>query len=274
MATVRRSSTKPEEMSAAFDGMSAASLRALVHALKAGQLSTPATRMALRRVAPACPEPAIDEILSLSADGMKPLHMAALLSAVADAIEARLSSAAELVWTGPETAVAHSRDTSVVLSELFQSAKHSVIVSTFVVHQPQIVFRALADRMAEVPELRVQLFVHVGRDQRDNRHESEILREFATDLRARWPGESRPSLYYDPRSLSSNPADRATWHAKVVVVDDEASLVTSANFTAWAQQRNVEAGVLVRNSAFARQLRQQFEGLVQSKAVLEVPGFR
>ena len=48
---------------------------------------------------------------------------------------------------------------------------------------------------------------------------------------------------------------------------------TSANFTEWAQQRNVEAGVLIRNGQFARQLRQQFEGLVQSKQARRLPGF-
>ena len=50
--------------------------------------------------------------------------------------------------------------------------------------------------------------------------------------------------------------------------------MTSANFTQWAQERNVEAGVLIRNASFARQLRQQFDSLVQSRAVIEVPGFR
>ena len=63
-----------------------------------------------------------------------------------------------------------------------------------------------------------------------------------------------------------------SWHAKCVVVDDDVAFVTSANFTEWAQQRNVEAGVLVRNSHFARQLRAQFDGLVQAKAVRRVPG--
>lgn len=67
--------------------------------------------------------------------------------------------------------------------------------------------------------------------------------------------------------MSLNAQERATWHAKVVVIDDEKAFVTSANFTEWAQQRNVEAGVLVRNAEVARQLRQQFEGLVQSKQV-------
>jgi phosphatidylserine/phosphatidylglycerophosphate/cardiolipin synthase-like enzyme len=73
-------------------------------------------------------------------------------------------------------------------------------------------------------------------------------------------------------SLAMDDTARATWHAKCVVIDDEVAFVTSANFTEWAQSRNVEAGVLLRNAHFARQLRQQFEGLVQSKAVLEVPG--
>jgi len=104
--------------------------------------------------------------------------------------------------------------------------------------------------------------------------ESEILREFADSLRRRWPGPRLPLAYYDPRSLAMSPAERATWHAKVVLVDDETAFVTSANFTEWAQQRNVEAGVLVRNPSVARQLRQQFEGLIQSRAVSELPGFR
>ena len=41
----------------------------------------------------------------------------------------------------------------------------------------------------------------------------------------------------------------------------------------WAQQRNVEAGVLIRNRHFAAQLRQQFESLAQSKQVRRLTGF-
>lgn len=212
--------------------------------------------------------------MRLSGQGMQSVHLALLVDAMAKAVEASLAGGAELVWTGPESSVSHSRDTAIVVAELFRSATTSVLVSTFVVHQADTVFKALADRMAEVPGLRVQLFVHVGRGDRDSRHESEILREYATKLAAKWSGPVRPILYYDPRSLDMNPDNRATWHAKVVVIDDERALVTSANFTEWAQQRNVEAGVLIRNAQFARHLRQQFEGLVQSRAVLEVPEFR
>lgn len=261
-------------MTSAFDGMSAGALRGIGVALRSGQIAVPLTRLALRRAAPSCTEAAVVELMRLSGEGIHPAHLALLVDALASTIEARLSNAAELVWTGPESSVAHSRDTSVVVSELFRSATKSVLVSTFVIHQPELVFKPLVERMAEVPELRVQVFIHVGRKPRDARYDSEILREFAQDLGKAWPGSIRPLLYYDPRSLSADPDKCATWHAKVVVIDDETSFVTSANFTEWAHQRNVEAGVLIRNASFARQLRQQFEGLVQSRAVLEVPGFR
>lgn len=46
--------------------------------------------------------------------------------------------------------------------------------------------------------------------------------------------------------------------------------MTSANFTEWAQDRNVEAGVLVRSRSFNAQLRQQFESLVRAKLVVRL----
>ena len=260
-------------MSLALEGASAATLRAIAAALRGGQLAAPLTSLAIARVAPSCSEIAAQELIRLSNEGMQPVHLALLTDSMARAGETRLASGAELVWTGPESSVSHSRDTAIVVAELFRSTTKSVLVSTFVVQQADTVFKPLAHRMAEVPGLRVQLFVHVGRGDGDTRHESEILREFASKLGARWPGPVRPLLYYDPRSLDMDPAARATWHAKVIVIDDETAFVTSANFTEWAQQRNVEAGVLIRNAGFARQLRQQFEALVQSRAVLEVPGF-
>lgn len=46
--------------------------------------------------------------------------------------------------------------------------------------------------------------------------------------------------------------------------------MTSANFTEWAQDRNVEAGVLVRSRSFNAQLRQEFESLVRAKLVVRL----
>ena len=178
-----------------------------------------------------------------------------------------------LVWTGPEASVSHSRDTAVVVEELFANAQHDVLVSSFVVQQGSVIFKPLAARMEQLPGLRVRLFLHIARGWKDTRHESELLREYAAGLAAQWPWPRRPEVYYDPRTLSSDQAQRAAWHAKCVLVDDDLAFVTSANFTEWAQERNVEVGVLLRNRHFSRQLLQQFESLIQSKQVRRLPGF-
>lgn len=93
------------------------------------------------------------------------------------------------------------------------------------------------------------------RARKGTRGESELLRECADGSRTQWPGVRLPEVYYDPRTLSSDAATRAAWHAKCLLIDDKVALVTSANFTEWAHQRNVEAGVLVRSPHFTSQLR-------------------
>lgn len=261
-------------MSGHLTGASASVLRTLADGFRTGRIGASVSPLTLNRICP-CPEGLVDEVIQLARDGMKPAHLALLLDARAEVVEARMSGSLpiELVWTGPEGVVSHSRDTSVVARDLFACAERSVLVSTFVIRQAEFILEPLARRMDERPELAVRLFVHVGRDWRDTRHESEILREYADSLRQEWPGARSPEVYYDPRSLLTEAAERATWHAKCVVVDDEIAFVTSANFTEWAQQRNVEAGVLVRDRHFASQLRAQFDSLVQAKQVRRLPGF-
>ena len=266
-------STNPDTR-LSLDGVSADTLRTLAAALRNGQLKKPLTAFKLSTVC-RCPAALVADLQQLSDEGISSAHLALLLETSAEVAEARLvqTAATELVWTGPESMVSHSRDTAVVIGELFGSAVRSVLVSTFAIQQGQQVFAPLAARLDLLPELTGRLFVHVGRVWKDTREDSELLREFAHSLASQWPGTRRPEVFYDPRTLSTDPAVRASWHAKCVLVDDEVAFVTSANFTEWAQQRNVEAGVLVRSRHFTRQLRAQFDGLVQAKAVRRLPGF-
>ena len=257
-----------------FAGESAVTLRACAAALRTGQLAHPLSRMALARAAQ-CSEALSGVLLQLDSEGLSSAHMALLLDVAADAAEARLlgATSADLVWTGPEAPGSHSRDTAVVVEELFSNAQRQVLVSSFVVRQGDVVFKPLAARMAEVPDLRVRLFLHVPRGLNDTRNESELLREFADRFPEQWPWPQRPEIYYDPRTVSTDRAVAATWHAKCVLVDEDLAFVSSANFTEWAQQRNVEAGVLLRNRHFSGQLLQQFQGLIDSKKVRRLPGF-
>jgi phosphatidylserine/phosphatidylglycerophosphate/cardiolipin synthase-like enzyme len=255
-----------------FDGPSAGTLKRLADAVRSGQLGVTPSSFSIAKAVPGS-ESAGRDIVRLATEGLSAAHLALLLEATAEAVDARAERvAADLVWTGPEVPGTQSRDTAAVLQELFAGATRDVIVSTFVVRQVESVFRPLALRMTSVPELRARIFLHVGRKNRDTVDESELLREFADQFRRDWPGPRLPEVFYDPRGVGAESADRATWHAKCVVVDEELAFVTSANFTEWAQDRNIEAGVLLRSPRFAAQLRQQFESLVRAKLVRRVPG--
>lgn len=51
----------------------------------------------------------------------------------------------DLVWTGPEAPEAPSRDTGVVVRELFTAAREHVLVAGYAVYQGKEVFQPLAD---------------------------------------------------------------------------------------------------------------------------------
>jgi hypothetical protein len=65
------------------------------------------------------------------------------------------------------------------LRELFASARRSVLVAGYAVYQGREVFRALADRMAELPELNVRMFLDVQRGPGDTSMASEVVKRFA-----------------------------------------------------------------------------------------------
>lgn len=250
-------------------------MRAVASALRTGQVSVPPSAFALAAIG--CTDALlVAELQRLSAEGMAPAHLALVVDLTAAAVEQRVLAdrAGELVWTGPENASSHSRDTLVVVEELFARATRSILLSTFVIQAPAQVLAPLLRRMDEVPTLAVRLFLHVGRDSdRDTRTDYAILAEFSGDLARAWGERRRPQIYYDPRGLSLDRAGRASWHAKCLIADDEVSFVTSANFTEWAQMRNVEAGVLIRSREFSLQLRSHFDALVRTKHVQRLPGF-
>ncbi len=168
-----------------------------------------------------------------------------------------------MVTTGPEALGITNRDTSVVVRELFAHARQSVLVAGYAVYQGQKVFQALADRMDAVPELKVRMFLDIGRGQGDTSASSEIIRRYAERFRTKqWPqGRRLPEVLFDPRSLESDPHKKACLHAKCIVVDREKVFVSSANFTEAAQERNLEVGLLIDSTLLAGRLTNHFECL-------------
>jgi phosphatidylserine/phosphatidylglycerophosphate/cardiolipin synthase-like enzyme len=262
-------------VTSSFHALPTAALRALAEALRTGHLKPPVTGAALGKAGLShVPGEAAGEVQRLLDEGHGAASLAWGLERLV--VERELQQAvhrAELVWTGPEAPGAGSRDTSVVVRELLDGAERSVLISTFAIYQGAQVFRVLAERMAARPELSVRMFVNVHRPPASQASETQLLWGFARRFREEdWPSHARlPELFYDPRALASAQGPRAVPHAKCIVVDDCRAFVSSANFTEAAQERNIEAGVLVSDPAFARALRDQFESLVAARLLLRVP---
>jgi phosphatidylserine/phosphatidylglycerophosphate/cardiolipin synthase-like enzyme len=263
-------------VASAFNQVSKTALVSLTDGLEGGRLTAPYTVIGLRQCLPETECLAIcDDLNKLKDLGLQPKQIAVMLRIVIAEREAahRTADQVELVWTGPDTDGVHSRDTGVVVRELFAQAHKSVLVSGFAIFQGKQVFKTLADRMDSRPELSVRMFLNVARAHLDDTSDAELLRRFAESfLCGQWPGQRIPQVFYDPRSLVRGGGPKASLHAKCIVIDDDRALITSANLTEAAQERNIEAGILIRDPIFAKSLRDQFETLVSNAVLKRVPG--
>ena len=242
-------------------------LRELAAVLRARRLAEPFTAMSVQRLIAGPDAGAVaGELQRLADQGFQAEQMATMLDLLVRDRCRRpgLENLLDLVTTGPDGPGVTNRDTAVVVRELFACAQRSVLVAGYAVYQGRHVFRALADRMAERPELNVRMFLDVQRGPGDTSMASDVVKRFAERLKTReWP-EDRPlpKVFYDPRSLDLDFGKRACLHAKCVVVDGEAVFISSANFTEAAQERNIEVGLLVRSCWLAERVTRHFETLL------------
>jgi phosphatidylserine/phosphatidylglycerophosphate/cardiolipin synthase-like enzyme len=258
----------------ALDLLTENDLNVLAGALNSGRLQGPYSPVSVQRYCPPDHAAAVAAWMQkLHEEGMNPKHLALLAETAARARVSLYQAAnvVDLVWTGPETPGVANRDTGVVVRDLFGSAESEVLVAGFAVYQGREVFKRLADRMEERPQLRVILFLDVQRAQADPSLPEDVLRRFAQRFRQQeWPDARLPELFYDPRSLTPDPGKRSSLHAKCVVVDQRVALVTSANFTEAAQMRNIEVGALIRSARFASSLAGHFKSLAAAGLLKKV----
>ena len=211
----------------------------------------------------------LKDLASLERMGVSGRAAAAWLHAV-DQARAR-SPSPDLVWSGPEVPGLHARDTRRVYEELLGSAKRSVWASTYVFFDGPRAFAALAERMDAIPELQVTLLLNIQRKRGNTTARDQLVRRFADRFwTTDWPGEARPRVYYDPRSLELD-GPTGVLHAKAVVADGEAVFTTSANLTDAALDRNIELGILIRDRALAASVTGHFQGLIDKEMLSPLP---
>ena len=243
----------------------------LVGALESGLLATPCSLAAVRSVLGLQEGgedlvSALGELERLGISG--PTTAVWIQTAVAAASR---TPTVDLVWTGPEVQSLHARDTRRVYEEILGSAERSVWACSYAYFDGPRAFDVMARRMDTTPDLCVTLLLNIQRKKGDTTAPDQVVRKFAdrfwgTD----WPGSSRPSVYYDPRSLEPD-GPSGVLHAKAVVSDDEAVFITSANFTEAALDRNIEMGLLIRDRALAASVTSHFRGLIDRSLLRPLP---
>ena len=178
---------------------------------------------------------------------------------------------ASLVWTGPEAKGLHSRNTRQVYEELVASAKRSLLISTFAYFKGPKAFKRLADRLDSTPDLSVTLLLNIERGKQSTTLAKDLARRFANQFwESDWPGQTRPSVFYDPRSLASD-GPKGVLHSKAVIADEQTLFVTSANLTEAALDRNIETGVLLRDRMIALTALAHFRGLIDQRLLVPLP---
>lgn len=249
-------------MKAAFFRLSDADLRELASALKSRRVSTPYTELQVSRVlSPNLAAEVTVSLKDLESVGFSEQQIATTLEVLlGDRSDGRKHEPPiDLVTSGPEAPGIANRDTTVVVRELFAHAKKSVLVVGYAVYQGASVFEALAERMEQVPDLDVKLFLNIARPDNDTTPAEIIVSKFAQRFRdSQWPKNSRlPEVFYDPRSVAED--KRSSLHAKCVVVDSEQVFVSSANFTKAGQERNIEVGLKIESPWLAGRLIRHFQ---------------
>ena len=240
----------------------------LVHSLDAGVLAAPYSPSALQ-MALGCSDPMVLAALErLAAKGITDIGAAQWIRALGHAATA--IPAPDLVWSGPEVPGVPARDTRRVYDELFTSATRSLWAVSYAYFDGPHIFGLLARRMEEIPGLRVTLLLNIHRGHNDATIAADVVRRFADQFWSKdWPGPLRPSVFYDPRSV--DPEARGVLHAKAVVADEERVFITSANFTAAAQDDNIELGVHVRHGPLALRVVRHLQGLIDHGLLSALP---
>lgn len=156
------------------------------------------------------------------------------------------AAAVETVWTGPSSGKHTTRLTSAVVVDLIGSATTSVLLVGFAVHNEPTVTTALTQARARGVEVRLVL----ERTADNPGYKSSYPTPFpGVDAeRLCWPSPRRPN--------------GAALHAKILVIDNSAALVGSANITGAALEKNLECGLLIRGGSAPHNIRSHVQALI------------
>ncbi len=165
------------------------------------------------------------------------------------------SQSTEVVWTGPATGATPIRRIDQVLYDLILNAKRDILLLTFAAAKIERLKKALVEASKRGVNIRLVLEFD---EESEGQLSRNALEAFSGSIERNaeiyyWPIEKRErNIYGRPGKL----------HAKCAIVDD-AALVSSANLTDDAFNRNIELGVLIQGGPIPNLIRQHIQVLIK-----------
>ncbi len=161
----------------------------------------------------------------------------------------------ELLWSGPSpTNHIPARRIDQVLYDLISTAKQEILLVTFAAYNIQRLSTLLTQAVGRGVHVKLILeFEQTSQGQLS----FDALNAFPESL------QKSAGIYYWPlerRELNSR-GRPAKLHAKVAVIDNQA-VISSANLTDDAFNRNFELGTLFEGGEMPKKMREHFEGLI------------
>jgi phosphatidylserine/phosphatidylglycerophosphate/cardiolipin synthase-like enzyme len=167
----------------------------------------------------------------------------------------QLKHALQLVLSGCQSESVPTRDTAAVMQALLGSARTEVIMAGYAFHRASEILAPLHAKMKADAGFTVRIIMDIKRPYQNRTIAQDLARKAQLEFwQQSWPWQPRPTLYFDPRSLALAPEQRASMHAKFVLVDRAQALITSANFTRAALTKNIEVGLLIQEPSLCQQL--------------------
>lgn len=170
-----------------------------------------------------------------------------------------------LVWTGPSSRSSFPRSSREALREVILGTRHELWLTAYWIAGPSDGEGIVADIVEHLADIRRQganvSLVLDPRPHPSGETNFDVLRQL-------WPaGAPHPALYTWQDVLGE---PHLKLHAKVIVADGKDALVTSANLTWHALERNIEIGVRLRGQP-ARAIAEQLKGLLANEVLARVP---
>ena len=164
----------------------------------------------------------------------------------------RSSSQTEFVWTGPRSSQVHPRRSEQVLLDLIDEATERLLIVSYVTLATSKIYdrlNAAIDRSVQIKILLESSTAFGGRLDEDQ--VCEMRRHVPSAQYYRWM--DRVDEFLGGRV-----------HAKVFVADRSRALLTSANLTGNAMEKNMEAGILVTGGRLPVVVADHFDELIRN----------